>query len=173
MELGKYGNSLVVTLTDGEVGRLQEGGVVGARGGLHPDAKVEVYPLSHTDPDARVNNRFEASAQYLRDREKGIEPKVRAELLGNEDLLLHVPDAALNDRRIGGFRVERDTIQTPGIDDTERGARLQIIPPDGVVLNLGGSLERFNTKDRQLPNLDGRWMPESHVRATFSSLYTE
>lgn len=155
------GKSLVITLEDREVCSLQRGEFVGRRGGLVPESKVEVYPLSHRDPEAVVTNTFDASTVYLEQRARGEEPHVQVELYGNEDLCLYVPDAALYDRRIGAFSIPRDEIKVPHMESEEAEGRLDIIPRDGVILNFGGSLERLNPRDVRLPDPQGIWSARS------------
>lgn len=120
-----------------------EGRGCGERGGLTPDAKVEVYPLSMRDPEAAVVNPYTESSLYLTALKTSQEPKPQAELLGNEDLLVFVPDIVPHRQDIGGVHVPRSTIQTPGVEEDAREHRLGIVPRGGVIVNFDDSIVRI------------------------------
>lgn len=143
MRLSKDSDYLFVDVSVGEAHGLMDGRGCGERGGLTPDAKVEVYPLSHRDPDARVTDPYIESSVYLRALRTSQEPKPQAELLGNEDLLVFVPDIVPHRQDIGGVHVPKSTIQTPGIEEDAREHRLGIVPRGGVIVNFDESIVRI------------------------------
>ena len=126
-----------VMLTSKEVLHVQEGGMVGDRCGLLPDSKIEVFPGSSRDPDMTVTREQSMSVhRYTR----GLQAKLHAELLGNYDLCLYIPDIALHDVRISYKTITRDKIETPHFSGADREEVLRSLPLKGVRLILGGSL---------------------------------
>lgn len=131
MDIERYNDYMIVSLTSEEVFRVQKGETVGERGGLEIDSKVEIAPLSAIEEDETVGN------EYAMDRlQKGLEAKLKAQLFSNADLKVFIPDVALRDARISGKRLL--TSQIEGLSSDEE--MVKIFPKNGVIINFGGSV---------------------------------
>lgn len=125
-------NNLSIYLTVEEVYRLQDGHIVGDRLGItHPDSKVEVLPLSAVEPDDSLKDKW--SDVRLT---KAQTTELKGNLFSNGDLQVIVPAISLSDVRVASLQLPRERIST------ENEAYLtQMIPEDGVIVRLGGSLK--------------------------------
>ena len=122
---------IMVNLTGEEVITVQEGGAVGERrlGGL----KVEIYPLSAIQEDDFQEHRYDADRL-----EQGRAAALKGVLSEDGDLSVYVPGIKMCDVRITSARLPRGSIEVQG---QTTDSLLATIPPSGVLINFGGSLE--------------------------------
>ncbi len=149
MQVRKESDLLLVGLTSEEVTALQDGRMLGTRGGAtFHDAKVEVLPLSAIDPDDNEGDR------YSDDRlERGLKASLRAHLDSAGDLRVFVPAAKLTDTRIAGAILTRDQVEFMGADES-RDPMISLLPEKGIALAFGGSLKRIDIMAEYLEDLD-------------------
>lgn len=143
MHAEKTENRIAVHLTADEVFTVQAGRIVGGRTGVTlPDAKIEVLPLSAFQEDRSTEDRYE------NDRlEKGLAATVAGYLYSNGDLQIVIPGIALTDVRIWELKLPREAINFDEAQETDRRMVESFIPQEGVIVHLGGSLQKVNVDD--------------------------
>ena len=146
MEVEKKGEQIVATLTREDVFGLQAGKTIFGENRVHgdrpavtmSDANFEVAPLSAIEQDDSLKDRW--SMDRL---EKAMKAELKGHLSSDGDLRIFVPAIKLSDVRLGGAKLPRESIKTSG---TENGRALieHVIPPNGIILNFGGTLKTVN-----------------------------
>jgi hypothetical protein len=146
MEVEKRKREIVATLTREDVFALQAGETIFGENKEHgdrpavtmSDANFEIAPLSELEPDDSLKDKWEDDRL-----EKAAEAQSKAHLYSNGDVKIFVPAITLSDCRLGSIKIPRKSIETL---ETKNGKKLvkHVIPTDGIVLNLGGSLKVVN-----------------------------
>lgn len=128
-------NNISIYLTADEVYRLQDDYTVGERlGVIHPDAKIEILPLSAVEEDDSLWDKWSDDRLTMAQA-----AELKGNLFLNGDLQVIVPAISLSDVRVACLQLPRESISSPV---PENEAYLQeIIPNEGVTLHLGGSLK--------------------------------
>lgn len=136
MEIVRNENQLVIKLTSDEVDRVASGSIIGDRGGLLPDSKVEVSPLFVREKDDSNQHRWNDNRLELASK-----MPLLTRIFPNQDLQICIPDLVLSDVRVTGRTIPLSAIELP--DEAMR----EFLPQEGVRLEFGGSLKLINTPD--------------------------